>query len=158
MRWVQTEASARNSRRWPAAAVVAFTLALTGCATARPQGFSPFRAAVIPTMGLIYTHFYAPLVLPGMADLGDVEPPQRGPAVYVRIPIPNMPWPLALDFAFGRLDIERAARQAGIERLVYADYEFRSILGYFTTMTIHAHGFGPAEAGPPGDAEPPADP
>ena len=107
---------------------MAFALALAGCAMPSPPGGGgPIRAAVIPPRGFIYTHFYAPLVLPGVADLGDVKPAEPGPAIYVRIPVPNAPLPL--DFALGRVDIERAARRVGIERLVYADYDFQTIFG-----------------------------
>ena len=149
MKRIRMYASARHYRRRTATAVVVFTLALMGCARSPPPEMGPIRAAVIPPMGRFYTHFHAPLMLPGAADLGDVKTPTRGPAVYVRIPLPSVPAPVALEFALGRVDIESAARRSGVEQLVYADYEFRSILGYFKTMTVHVHGFGPV---PPEDS------
>lgn len=96
---------------------------------------------IFPTQGYFYTHIRAPLVLPGVADLGDTSPAKQARQLYIRIPTPYVPTEIAL----GRVDIETAARRGGIERLTYADYEFRSFLNYFKSMTIHAYGYGPAE-------------
>ena len=115
-----------------ATAVLALPAALAtlGCST-------PIDAPVVPPLGLVYTHFKAPLILPGDVSLGfDAEPP-RGRQTYVRIPMPYVP----ADFALGRADIQNAVREAGIDRLIHADYEYRSIFGYFQTFTVHAYGY-----------------
>lgn len=98
---------------------------------------------IFPTQGYFYTHIRAPLILPGVADLGDTSPAEQARQLYIRIPTPYVPTEIAL----GRVDIETAARRGGIDRLTYADYEFRSFLNYFKSMTIHAYGYGPPDPG-----------
>lgn len=161
MKTVTAAAAVHRRMRWRVAGAILFCMALAGCTLQPPPPPSQWaivRAPVIPPMGLLYTHFHAPLLLPGDADLGDLKSPPKGPAVYVRLPMPFATGPVGLEFALGRVDLESAARRAGIERLVYADYEFRSILGYFKTMKIYAHGFGSADSGTSGDAKLPGTP
>ncbi len=122
-----------RAARW--IVVLALPAILSGCTMTE-------RMPIFPTPGYFYTHIHAPLVLPGVSDLGESLPsPEPGRQMYIRIPLPQV----QPDFAFGRVDIEDAARRAGIDRLVYADYEYRSFLNYFKSITIHAYGYGLAE-------------
>lgn len=119
-------------RRMIAPAVLALLLALAsfGCSI-------PIDAPVVPPLGFVYTHFKAPLILPGDVSLDFSAGEPHGQQTYFRIPMPYIP----ADFALGHADIRNAVREAGIDRLIHADYEYRSIFGYFQTFTVHAYGY-----------------
>jgi hypothetical protein len=92
---------------------------------------------VVPARGILYTHFKAPLVLPdAMSDLDRSSTQRPSNLLYVRLPVPY----LKSDITLGRVDLEYALRRAGIARLVYADYEYLSILGYYQSVIVHAYG------------------
>jgi hypothetical protein len=110
---------------------------LTACGRRPPPPPPNHHAPIIPPTGFIFSHFRAPLILPGELDLGDLERRPSRREIYFRIPTPYVP----TDLAFGRADIEDAARAAGITRLIWADYEFTSVLVYFKTMKVHAYGY-----------------
>ncbi|MBN1866875.1 hypothetical protein JW916_06250 [Candidatus Sumerlaeota bacterium] len=107
-----------------------------GCSTVGMLGYRTDLAPVIPPRGYFYTHFRAPLVLP----VHDAEraTPVRGSSrgvIYVKIPV------VSADFAGGRADLQDAVRRAGITRLLYADYEYMSLLGYIRTFNVRAYGY-----------------
>jgi len=103
----------------------------------------PLEAPVIPPTGFLYTHFRAPLVLPGQAAIGSVLPPQGARGVYFRLPAPYVP----ADFSVGEAGLKQAMEAAGVEELAYADYEYRSVLGFIRTIRVRAHGSGAPRAG-----------
>ena len=81
-------------------------------------------------------HITAPLVLPGPQDLSNSFGKKENlNLVYVKIPYVNT------DFSLGRIGIENAAKKAGLNTVLYVDYEYRNILGYFKSVTIHAYGY-----------------
>ncbi len=55
---------------------------------------------------------------------------------YLSIPL----WYISLDFAWDRCDIETAAKQGGLQKVHYADYEVEEVLGIFGRFTVRAYG------------------
>jgi len=111
-------------------------LALAGCNYACMAASQVSTAPVVPPRGFLISHFKAPLVLPGDVNLRESKggyPDKR--VIYVRIPF------VSADFSVGHADIKNAVRQAGIKTLLYADYEYLSVLGYVKTVTVHAYGY-----------------
>lgn len=121
-------------------ASAALAAPLCGCMSsaiiAPPDPPPQIHAPIVPPKGVIYTHFRAPLMLPDRIDLGKEGERNDKREYYIRIPTPWVPTEIAL----GRADIETAVREAGIDHIVWADYEFMSILVYFHTLRIHAYG------------------
>ena len=61
----------------------------------------------------------------------------RSSAKYIGIPIPFIGY---FDFAFGDGDIATAARDGGISRIDYVDYEFTCVLGIYSHLETIVHG------------------
>lgn len=111
---------------------------LAGCQSAQVARRQTSLAPVVPPRGFFFSHFRAPLVLPPQAPLPSPGAERTHGArrlLYLKIPYAN------LDLSTGRAGLESAARKAGLAKVVYADYEYRSLLGYFQTITIHAWGY-----------------
>ncbi len=117
---------------------------ISGCdLIVKPISVSP----IVPPRGYLYHHNRAPLILPSetVENAGNYHEPQKmlgvkmpEQIVYVKIPIPRS---YVLDMSFKKADLETALRQAGIKTLLYADYEYLDILGYYRNFTIHAYGY-----------------
>lgn len=108
-------------------------------------------APIVPPRGYIYHHNKAPLILPqgdvhGAANyskgngigIGKVKIQKPKQIVYIKVPIPRT---YLLDMAFRHSDIENSIHQAGIKTILYADYEYLDILGYYRNFTVHAYGY-----------------
>lgn len=119
---------------------------LFGCAAAgiAPPPRPPYTdIPIVPPKAMFWTHFRAPLILPIDIEMGGQPIVENTREIYVKIPLPFVPGPDP-DFAFGRVDVENAARKAGIKRLTHADYEFTSLLSFlplYESMQIHAYGY-----------------
>lgn len=94
-------------------------------------------APIVPPRGFAYSHFRAPLVLPDRQALKDMRDSKARNLLYVKLPTPYV----TTEFTVGRVDLEDACRQAGIETLIAADYEYTSVAGYVKTVVIHAYGY-----------------
>lgn len=125
-------------------------LALSGCQYMY-MGWSLVSVApVVPPRGYVYAHFRAPLVIPTEGEMRQTLDFKGDRVVYVKIPTPYV----NTEITMGRVDLEAACRRAGIKHLVAADYEYRSIAGYFKTVNIHAYGY----PYPPGEGSDKHDP
>lgn len=123
----------RRSRRpggIAAAACLAAGLLLSGCAVG-------YQAPVRPPVGLLFTQVKAPLT----ADFGGnpvgpgVRKVSRTNTSYV--------WDALLtgmSFAWGDAAVQKIAKEGGIEKVSYADYEIMSILGVYATFTVNVYG------------------
>jgi hypothetical protein len=137
------------------ALVAALAVMATGCANG-VYNLMP-SAPVVPPGGAIYTQQRAPLVLSNQVP--DVVPsslqPAGGmmPAVAtqgVKLPA-NMKCGTAeatnivlyyqvLSVGWGDCSIETAARNAGITKIAFADYEIMSVLGFYNQIIVRVFG------------------
>jgi len=112
-----------------------FLMGVSGCGYLTSTVAQVSIAPVVPPRGYLYFHYTAPLVLPKPMDLTNVNGKSGKELVYIKLPYVNT------DFAVGHADIEHAMRIAGVKTLVYADYEYTNLLGFFKTLTINAYGY-----------------
>ena len=98
-------------------------------------GCAPHRAPVVPPVGLIFTHYKAPLTTE--FDRTKVCS-KSGTAGTSLLDIPN-PW-APLDFAWKNAAIEKAAANGQITKVQYADYEVYSILGIYVRFKVTVYG------------------
>ena len=109
-------------------AILAASVVLTGC------GAVPRSAPVIPPVGWIYTDYTVPVdVHYAGTDLGSKVGTAK--TRYLLIP-----WPIALDFAWGDAAVATAAKPAGISRVKCADIQVLQVLGIYGEMTLRAYG------------------
>lgn len=125
-------------RLMPLLALAAICIAASGCAAGRPHGahgsMMRGRAPVMPPAGFVVTAYKAPLTV----DFNEVPvKTQRGSvsSFYLREPVFTR-----LDFAFGDVSLDAAARKGGLAEVSYADYRNLRILGIFGFFTVTAYG------------------
>ncbi len=117
---------------------------LTGCVglprsagggrTASMGGPSWHRAPVVPPPGFLFTMYKAPLMTDfDNTPVGGLE----GTATTHYFHIPGY---AALSFAFGDNSVATAAKDARIETVNYADYEFLTVLGIYSRMDVNVYG------------------
>ncbi len=109
------------------AGAVALALLCTGCA-------APWRAPVKPPSGLLYTHYKAPLT-------GDVNKVQVGGKTGIAT-ARHLAYPFSqvLSIAWADASIKEAARNGGLTKVDYADYEGLWVLGVYAELTVTVHG------------------
>ena len=115
-------------RSIPLLACAAFCIAASGCAVGRQ------KTPVMPPTGIIVTAYNAPLTV----DFDEVPTRNRKGSVsswYLREPFLTN-----LDFAFGDVSLDAAARNGKLSKVSYADYHTLQILGIFGRFTITAYG------------------
>lgn len=111
--------------------LLAWALGGAGCAV------SPTMAPVVPPVGCLFTCYSAPLTtdaraVPFGTRIGEAK------TQYLRLAIQEE---LSLvDFAWGDGSIERAARNGNITRVDFADYEYVTVLGIYSSFTVRAYG------------------
>ena len=97
----------------------------TGCAL--------YRTPVIPPQGFLFSQYSAPLTI-------DFDKTQTGARVgkastlWIREPF------LGTSYAWEDASISAAARNGGIKKVYYADYEWLQVLGLFGRFTVVVHG------------------
>jgi hypothetical protein len=98
------------------------------------------RLVVRPPRGRLYTHFRAPLVFDWTVPGGVESSPtlKVGIATTRRFAVPRTR-DLA-SAAKGDMSLERAAREAGIRTIHYADYEMVNVLGIYKRTTLYVYG------------------
>jgi hypothetical protein len=98
------------------------------------------RLVVRPPRGRLYTHFRAPLIFDWTVPGGVESPPDLkvGIATTRTLAVPRTR-DLA-SAAKGDMSLERAAREAGIRTIHYADYEMLNILGLYKRTTLYVYG------------------
>ena len=124
-----------------------------------PGCYSMTTVPVQPPYGAIYTRFRAPLTVDyngtKVAETGAQSATEEvsglfgrytvkaagckvgtASTTYLSIPV----WYTSLDLAWDRCDIEAAAKQGGIQKVHYADYEVEEVLGIFGRFTVRAYG------------------
>ncbi len=126
----------RPSKRMVTAAAWSLALSvLSGCVS--------ITAPVVPPMGGIYTKTAAPLILPqsGMAavDLRDCS----AEIYHIKIPIDYasaLSGLSAISFTWDRADLEKVVGPTPFERIAFADYEIKSVLGVYAEMKVTVYG------------------
>ncbi|MHC5034149.1 MAG: TRL domain-containing protein [Planctomycetota bacterium] len=116
----------RATRCLPVLLAVVFLCA--GCGALR------WQAAVKPPIGVLVTQYRAPLTanvahVPVCQKMGKVS------TLYV--------WDVLItgqDLAWDDASIDAAARQGGLSKVHYADYELMSVFGVFGQFTVRAYG------------------
>lgn len=104
-----------------AAIVIALFVGLTGCA--------PIQAGVVPPPGMIMTDYKAPLSNSnqGITVGGKVGTAEVQQYVWI--------------VSTGDCSVETAAKNAGITKIMYADYHYFSVLGgVYGKFTVTVHG------------------
>ncbi len=112
--------------------MVFLALNVAGCAA-----FSTYRAPVRPPLGLLFISVKAPLSVnfagnptgPGVKRYTQTE------THYFRDFLLT-----TLDFGWDEAAIARAAREAGINEVSYADYEIVNVLGIYGRFTVNIYG------------------
>jgi len=105
-------------------AIIFVMLFLQGCVS---PPVAPFR----PSCGLIYTDIKAPLSInKEKTEVSQIE----GLASTTHVAI------YYFSFAWGDADLRKALRDGLLEKAAYADYEWKSVLGMFGRLTVHAYG------------------
>lgn len=99
-----------------------------------------FKAPFQPPTGAIFAQGKAPLSVD--FDQTPVETAASGQASTLFVCIPFTYG--SMSFAWDDASLERAARNGGVSKVQYADYEYFQILGLFGRMTVHARGEGGA--------------
>jgi hypothetical protein len=101
------------------------------CAAACTNFTAPVMPA--PTAG-VFANFKAPLT----TDFDETPiGTRRGSATTYYV---YEPFFTDFDIGWGDASIATAARRGGVSKVYYADYEYFSILGIYTSVTVHAHG------------------
>ena len=92
------------------------------------------KAPVVPPRGWLYTNYQAPLEVNFHgSDFGSKTGSSKTQYLFV-------PWPIAVDIAWGDAAIRKAASDAHITTVKGADYEFMQIMGLYAEFTVHAYG------------------
>jgi hypothetical protein len=94
-------------------------------------GCAGFRAPVIPPHGIIFTKYSAPLTVPVSKTPATGGKVGKASTIYVGF---------YLDVATGDASIQAAAKEGGISKIYYADYEIVEVLGIFWQFTIKVYG------------------
>ncbi len=102
-----------------------------GPATARSR---LLQAPVQPPLGGIYTHYRAPLMTDLDKTPATASKTGRATTIFLRLFYPG------LDIALDDASIEAAARDGGITRIHYADYDLKLVLGLYGEFTTIVHG------------------
>ncbi len=105
-------------------ALATVALLSSGCAVA-------WQVPVDPPRGILFSQYRAPLT----ANFGEVPVSEKvgtASTFYVNF--------FGYDFAWDDARIEAAAREGGLSRVDYADYEVMQILGIFAQFTVRAYG------------------
>lgn len=133
------------------ALVAALAVMATGCANVMPS------APVVPPSGAIFTRQRAPLVF--SSQVPDVVPSSLQPAgaMMPAVAAPGVQLPAnmkcgtaeatnivvyyqVLSVGWGDCSIETAARNAGITKIAFADYEILSVLGFYNQIIVRVFG------------------
>ena len=100
------------------------------------------RVGVKPGQGRIFSYYKAPMMCRCRAPGGVTISPDLkvGEATASNFVLPIPRTFNVLSAGWGDLTLDRAARSAGIEEIVYADYELLSILGMYTRAKVMVYG------------------
>jgi hypothetical protein len=96
------------------------------------------KAAVIPPLGILYSHVRAPLMAVAPSHLGT----RRGEASVIQLatpPLPGIAPPIPL-VAWGDASMEAAAGNAGIRDVTHMDYELTTVLMVWRRLTVITYG------------------
>jgi len=109
---------------------------LGGCAGTEHIGVSPAK-------GFIFTHYRAPMTCrleeaPGGIPCG--KELKHGETTVHAFILPILDTFHILSVGWGNAELDRAAHEAGIETICYADYELLEILGIYKSATVHVYG------------------
>jgi hypothetical protein len=102
-------------------------MTIAGCGVSRTKGI------VSPPIGLIFTHYKAPIAIDlSETPVGDME--GESGAHYLREPF------FGTSYAWGDASTNSAAQEGRLPKIEYIDYEYFQILGLYSKFTIKAHG------------------
>lgn len=109
---------------------------LGGCAATEHMGVTPGK-------GFIFTHYRAPMTCrleeaPGGVPCGmDLKHGATSAHAFI---LPILDTFHILSVGWGDAALDRAAHDAGIATICYADYELLEILGIYKRATVHVYG------------------
>ena len=94
-------------------------------------GCVQWQAPVVPPPGLLFTQYRAPLT-----------PEVSGVPVTTKVGIHNSRFfgLSQYSFAWDDASIAAAAKQGGLSKVYYADYEVLNVLGIYAEFTVRAYG------------------
>ena len=105
---------------------VAALLLCSGCTT--------WRVPVRPPRGALFTHYRAPLT----GNVSDVPVSGKGGAAHTSY---FHDWLFTgVDVAWDDASIQKAAQDAGLSKVYYADYEVLAVLGVYAEFTVRIYG------------------
>ena len=104
-------------------AVLLAVLLTAGCAF--------WRAPVVPPGGVLFTQYRAPLT-PQVSGVPVAKKVGMHTSHYFAY--------FLYSFAWDDASIDAAAKEGGLSRVYYADYEVLSILGLYARFTVRAYG------------------
>ncbi|MHC4514686.1 MAG: TRL-like family protein [Planctomycetota bacterium] len=109
-------------------------LLLSSCSTL-PMTRGAFPGVpVAPPAGWLYSAYKAPLMTNMEETSASATKTGKATTMFIRIIYAG------LDFAFDDASLEAAARNGGITKIHYADYEVTTVLGLFGKFTTIVHG------------------
>ncbi len=108
------------------AVLAAVLLACGGCF----RWSTPVR----PPIGLLYTHYKAPLTPDASNFLVD-GPEGKSYTMAVR-----EPYFTGQGVAWAQAAIDEAARRGGLKHVAYADFEMLEVLSVYSKFTVHVYG------------------
>jgi hypothetical protein len=92
------------------------------------------RVPVRPAIGILYSHFHAPLQHNFEATtLGT----KHGSSTSRYL---NLSFLIPFEVAWDSAAISDAARAGGIDTITHVDYELTNVLGIFSAFTVHVYG------------------
>ena len=93
-----------------------------------------WTAPVKPPIGILYTHYRAPLSVESTSFVAG-GPEGKSYTMAVR-----EPYVTGQGVAWSEAAIQEAARQGGLKKVHYADYEILEVLSVYCKFTVHVYG------------------
>ncbi len=116
--------------------ILSCIILFNGCSASMSACQVPYVAPVTPPTGFIFTSIKAPLTYNLKENLtGEaVKKHTISRTIWFNV------WYGGYCFAFGNVDIGRAAKSAGINEVSYADYELMTVFKTFSRYRINIYG------------------
>jgi hypothetical protein len=98
-------------------------------------GCAPLRVPIVPPQGILFTHIKAPCSTKYKeTPVAGEKPYMDSAARYIWEPFFGTTW------GWGNASIQKIAKQNGIKKIEYVDYEYLNVLGIYKQFNIIPHG------------------
>jgi hypothetical protein len=111
-----------------------FRIALLAAALLLCGGCMRWASPVRPPIGVLYTHYRAPLT-PQASNFLVAGPEGKSYTMAVREPFVT-----GQGVAWAQAAVQEAAREGGLKKVAYADFEILDILSVYSRFTVHVYG------------------